>query len=393
MSLKLRLIVMNFLQFFVWGAWLLTIGAYWFQNRHWSGAGFGAIFSTMGIASLFMPALMGVVADKWINAERLYGILQILGAIALFCVPLAGDPQTLFWVMLINMCFYMPTIALAIAVSYNALKSEGLDVVRDYPPIRVWGTIGFIVPGLLLYFLIRQWHGISVVLYLASAIAVAGLINSMWLPSFGRPAAPRERRLPTAEAARALFKGQMLVFCAACFLLQMAAACYYSFYPIYLSRGLGVPEAWTGMVVNIGVGIEIVFMLAFGRITRWLGMRNFLLLGAALMALRMALLAAFPVPAVGIGTQAFHGMMVLLIHVAPVVMVNAVAGDSYRHSMQGLFAMLVLGGGRIVGNFIAGPIARRDYAAAYWWAASLCLVALALLWLFYEPPAVTETAA
>ncbi|HSN00966.1 MAG TPA: MFS transporter, partial [Rudaea sp.] len=144
MSLKLRLIVMNFLQFFVWGAWLLTIGAYWFQNRHWSGTGFGAIFSTMGIASLFMPALMGILADKWINAERLYGILQILGAIALFCVPLAGDPQTMFWVMLVNMCFYMPTIALAIAVSYNALKRDGLDVVRDYPPIRVWGTIGFI---------------------------------------------------------------------------------------------------------------------------------------------------------------------------------------------------------------------------------------------------------
>ena len=84
MSLKLRLIVMNFLQFFVWGAWLLTIGAYWFQNKQWSGTGFGAIFSTMGIASLFMPALMGVVADKWINAEKLYGLLHIGGAVMLF---------------------------------------------------------------------------------------------------------------------------------------------------------------------------------------------------------------------------------------------------------------------------------------------------------------------
>src|SRR3546814_1327176 len=70
---------MNFLQFFIWGAWLLTIGAYWFQNKQWSGTAFGAIFSTMGIASLFMPALMGVVADKWINAEKLYGVLHIGG--------------------------------------------------------------------------------------------------------------------------------------------------------------------------------------------------------------------------------------------------------------------------------------------------------------------------
>ena len=90
MSLKLRLIVMNFLQFFVWGAWLLTIGAYWFQTKQWSGTSFGAIFSTMGIASLFMPALMGMVADKWVNAEKLYGMLHIGGAVMLACVPMVG---------------------------------------------------------------------------------------------------------------------------------------------------------------------------------------------------------------------------------------------------------------------------------------------------------------
>ena len=144
MSLRFRLIAMNFLQFFIWGAWLITIGAYWFQNRHWSGTSFGAIFSTMGFASLFMPALMGALADRRINAEKLYGALHIGGAVMLFCVPMVNDPQTMFWVMFANMIFYMPTIALAITVAYNALKENGLDVVRDYPPIRVWGTIGFI---------------------------------------------------------------------------------------------------------------------------------------------------------------------------------------------------------------------------------------------------------
>src|SRR3546814_4399225 len=83
---------MNFLQFFVWGAWLLTIGAYWFQNKQWSGTNFGLVFSTMGFASLFMPALMGVVADKWINVEKLYGALHICGAVMLFCIPMVDDP-------------------------------------------------------------------------------------------------------------------------------------------------------------------------------------------------------------------------------------------------------------------------------------------------------------
>ena len=93
MNVKLRLVAMNFLQFFVWGAWLITIGAYWFQYRHWSGAQFGAIFSTMGIAALFMPSLMGVIADKWINAERLYGLLHIAADEKAAVCRLAATPS------------------------------------------------------------------------------------------------------------------------------------------------------------------------------------------------------------------------------------------------------------------------------------------------------------
>ena len=145
MGLKNRLIIMNFLQFFIWGSWLLTIGAYWFQTKQWSGTEFGAIFSTMGISSLFMPAIAGIIADRWLNAEKLYGFFHIMGAIVLFIVPMVENPSTMFWVMLINMIFYMPTIALSITVSYSSMNSAGLDIIKQYPPIRVWGTIGFIV--------------------------------------------------------------------------------------------------------------------------------------------------------------------------------------------------------------------------------------------------------
>src|SRR5512136_2307235 len=145
MRLKNRLIIMNFLQFFIWGSWLLTIGAYWFQNKNWSGTEFGAIFSTMGLASLFMPAIAGIIADRWINAERLYGTFHIMGAVMLSLLPAVKNPHTFFWVMLLTMMFYMPTVALAITVAYSSMKSKGMDIIRDYPPIRVWGTIGFIV--------------------------------------------------------------------------------------------------------------------------------------------------------------------------------------------------------------------------------------------------------
>lgn len=151
-ALKFRLIVMIFLQFFIWGSWLITIGAYWFQtlpqlypDQDWSGAAFGAMFSTMGWAALFMPSLLGIVADKWVNAEKLLGLCHLVGMGLLLTIPFVNNPTMMFWVMMLNMMVYMPTLSLAITVAYSALKKDGQDVVKAYPPIRVWGTIGFIV--------------------------------------------------------------------------------------------------------------------------------------------------------------------------------------------------------------------------------------------------------
>jgi NHS family xanthosine MFS transporter len=145
MQLKIRLITMNFLQFFVWGSWLITIANYWFGTMKWGSEDFGAVFLTLGISSLFMPAITGIIADKWINAERLYGILHLLSGAVVICFPLIKDPNTFFWFMLVAMCFYMPTISLAITVSYTSMKNRGMDVVKEYPPVRVFGTIGFIL--------------------------------------------------------------------------------------------------------------------------------------------------------------------------------------------------------------------------------------------------------
>ena len=144
MSIKFRLTIMSFLQFFVWGAWLITVGNYWFATKQWSGAEFGAIFSTLGISSIFMPAITGIIADKWVNAERLYGVLHILGGLALLYIPQVDNPTTFYYVIFAAMLCYMPTISLSNSVAYNILKSNDFDVVKVFPPIRVWGTIGFI---------------------------------------------------------------------------------------------------------------------------------------------------------------------------------------------------------------------------------------------------------
>ena len=144
MSIKFRLTAMQFLQFFVWGAWLISLGGYMGGTLHFEGGQIGAIFATMGIASLIMPGLTGIVADKWINAERLYGILHLVGAGALIYASTATTYNHMYWAMLLNMLVYMPTLSLANTVSYNALERYKMDLVKDFPPIRVWGTVGFI---------------------------------------------------------------------------------------------------------------------------------------------------------------------------------------------------------------------------------------------------------
>jgi len=136
MGTKFRLVILNFMQFFVWGAWLISIGGYLGGNLHFSGAQIGAVFSTLGIASLFMPTVMGIIADKWMNAERVLGLCHIIGAGLLFWSSTITDPNLFFWAMLLNSMFYMPTIALNNTVSYVVLEQKNYEIVKDFPPIE-----------------------------------------------------------------------------------------------------------------------------------------------------------------------------------------------------------------------------------------------------------------
>ncbi|MCX6265558.1 MAG: MFS transporter, partial [Bacteroidetes bacterium] len=147
MPIRFRLIVMNFLEFFVWGSWLISLGGYMIVQLQFTGGQVGAVYATMGIASLFMPALMGIVADRWLNAERVFGTLHIIGALLLLwasTITSVNQYPLFYLIMLFNSMAFMPTIALNNTVSY---------IVLDFPPIRVWGTIGFIAAMWLVDFL------------------------------------------------------------------------------------------------------------------------------------------------------------------------------------------------------------------------------------------------
>lgn len=145
MNLKLRLALMNFLEYAAWGAYLTSMGAY--LMRIGMGSQIGLFYAVQGIVSIFMPALMGVVADRWVPAQRLLGFCHFLAAVFMFLAAyfgITGNKDMIFPAYTLSVAFYMPTLALSNSVAYAGLSEAGMDTVKDFPPIRVFGTVGFI---------------------------------------------------------------------------------------------------------------------------------------------------------------------------------------------------------------------------------------------------------
>ncbi|HEY8011458.1 MAG TPA: nucleoside permease [Rudaea sp.] len=378
MSLKFRLIVMNFLQFFIWGAWLITIGVYWFQNKHWSGTQFGAIFSTMGIASLFMPSLAGIIADKWINAERLYGVFHLLGAAMLFIIPTIGDPGTLFWVMLLTMIFYMPTIALAITVAYNAMKDSGMDLVRDYPPIRVWGTIGFIAGTWTTSLL--GLEASSGQFYVASASAVVLGLYAFVLP----PCPPKLDRAHSKTLADslgltafALFRNSKLAIFFIFAMLLGAALQLTNAYGGTFLHDFDKIDAYkdlfavkhSGIIISISQFSETMFILAIPFFLKRFGIKMVMLMSMVAWTLRFGMFAyGDPASLFGLSMIVLscivYGMAFDFFNISGSLFVEGQCDPKIRASAQGLFMLMTNGIGAVLGSSISGVLIDRYFTAA-----------------------------
>ncbi len=367
-NIKLRLIVMNFLQFFIWGSWLITIGAYWFQTKHWSGTQFGAIFSTMGIASLFMPSIAGIIADKWVNAEKLYGIFQICGAIVLFTIPMINDPFTMFWVMLLNMVFYMPTISLSIAVAYSALKKEGKDVVTDYPPIRVWGTVGFIVALWVVSLL--HIETTSGQFYVAS---VASLVLGIY--AFTLPKCPPllhsgiKKSLIDALGLNSftLFKTRkMAIFFLFAMLLGAALQLTNAYGDTFLHDFATIPKykdliavKYPAIIMSISQVSETLFILAIPFFLKKFGIKKVMLISMFAWFIRFGLFA-YGNPGDGLWmiilSCIVYGMAFDFFNISGSLFVETQSDPSIRASAQGLFMMMTNGVGAVLGSSISGIV-------------------------------------
>ncbi|NHM00701.1 nucleoside permease [Flavobacterium difficile] len=368
MSIKFRLTIMNFLQFFVWGAWLITVANYWFGTKNWDGAQFGAIFSTMGIASIFMPTLCGIIADRWLNAEKLYGILHILGGITLFYVPQVTNPSDFFWVILVAMIFYMPTIALSNSVAYNALKSNNLDVVKDFPPIRVYGTVGFIAAMWITNLTGNKASENQ--FYIAAIAAVILGIYSFSLPKCEPKGKTIENKsfldLMGLTSFKLFADYKLALFFVFSMFLGAALQLTNAYGDVFLDDFKHVAEYKDSIVVKYSTIImsisqisETLFILAIPFFLKRFGIKQVMLFSMIAWVLRFALFA-YGNPGDGLWmiilSCVVYGMAFDFFNISGSLFVETSTDSKIRSSAQGLFMMMTNGFGAVLGSIVSGQI-------------------------------------
>jgi NHS family xanthosine MFS transporter len=359
---------MSFLQFFVWGAWLITVGNYWFGTKQWSGEQFGAIFSTLGISSIVMPAITGIVADKWINAEKLYGVLHILGGLALLFIPQVDNPTTFYYVIFGAMLCYMPTISLSNSVAYNILKNNNYDVVKVFPPIRVWGTVGFIVA---MWITNLTDNKASANMFYLSAIAAFVLgIYSFTLPKCPPQKTISEHASLTEQLGLNAFKlfgtYKMALFFIFSMFLGGALQLTNMYGDVYLSEFSKVPEYANSFVVKYSTIImsisqisETLFILAIPFFLKRFGIKQVMLISMLAWVLRFGLFA-FGNPVDGlwmiIMSCIVYGMAFDFFNISGSLFVETTTDSKIRSSAQGLFMMMSNGFGAFFGGLLSGMI-------------------------------------
>jgi NHS family xanthosine MFS transporter len=367
MSIKNRLIAMNFFQFFVWGAWLITIANFWFGTKQWDGTQFGLVFGTMGIASLFMPTLTGIIADRWVNAERLYGILHIAYALVLFYLPQVTTPDNFIYVMLVAMCCYMPTIALSNSISYTALKNNAdSDVVKDFPPIRVWGTIGFIAAMWLTN--LSGNKATAYQFYIAGIAAVLLGLYAFTLPQCKPQHTKNEKATFVESLGLEAFKlfgtYKMALFFIFSMFLGGALQLTNAYGDVFLDEFKNVPEyadsfvvKYSTIIMSISQVSETLFILAIPFFLKRFGIKQVMLISMLAWVLRFGLFA-YGNPTDGLWmiilSCIVYGMAFDFFNISGSLFVETSTNAKIRSSAQGLFMMMTNGFGAVLGSFTSG---------------------------------------
>ena len=330
-----------------------------------NGTEVGNIYGTMGLASLFSPALLGIVADRWINAERLLGLCHIVGAILLFCASKVTNHDTMYIVMLLNSIVFMPTIALNNTVSYIVLEQKGLNIVKDFPPIRVWGTVGFICAMWLVD--VSGWTISPLQLYISAASGLVLGIYAFTMPAC-KPAKTNDKTSLINSFgldAFVLFKQRkMLVFFIFAMLLGAALQITNTFGGTFLqdfkdhyADTFAVKHP--SVLLSVSQISETLFILTIPFFLRRFGIKLVMLMSIFAWVFRFGL---FGIGNPGSGlfllilSMIIYGMAFDFFNISGSLFVEKEADIKIRASAQGLFMLMTNGLGAYLGGLLSGRV-------------------------------------
>lgn len=370
MNLKLRLTTLSFFQFFVWGIWLISLGGYMFVsfgNESGIGLKIGNTYGTMGWASLFMPALMGILADKYVRAEIVLGICHILAGVGLLYASTVNSAGDMLFAILLVSCFYMPTIALSNSVTYSILSKNNFDVQKAFAPIRVWGTVGFIIAEWAVDLL--GWTLNNNQFYFA---AIAGIFTGLYCFTLPRVETVKNTEKKSLSSrlgldAFSLFeKSVMAKFFLFAMFLGAALQITNMFGKPFLDDFGKIPEYAESFAVqhgNILISLsqisETLFILAIPFFLKRFGIKQVMLMSMFAWVLRFGLFGlGDPGPGLWllILSMIVYGMAFDFFNISGSLFVDKEAKPAIRASAQGLFMLMTNGLGAIVGGVFAGKV-------------------------------------
>ena len=349
----LLLALMMFLEYFIWGSWYVTMGTYMGANLQSSGLQIGAAYSALAIATMISPFFVGMVADRYFAAQRIMGVLHLVGGVLLFLAARVTGNGIFYWIILLYSLLYMPTIALSNSVAFHQMKDPG----KQFPWIRVFGTVGWIVAGLLIGNL--GWEKTHSTFQLAAAVSLGlGII------SFVLPNTPPKGNAAEASASRALgtdafvlfrYKPYLIFFVAA-ILVCIPLSFYYGFANPFLNE-IGMHNAAGKMI--LGQVSEAIFILAIPFLFNNIGVKNMLLLGMTAWLLRYLCFGYGNLGASSWMLYAgiiLHGVCYDFFFVTGYMYTEKKAGEKIKNAAQGLFTFATYGVGMFIGTWFSGIV-------------------------------------
>ena len=349
MKTGVQLAFMMFVEYFIWCSWYVTMGTYMGENLHSSGVQIGAAYSALAIATMISPFFIGMVADRYFAAQKIMGVMHLLGAVLLFFASTIKGNSAFYWIILLYSLLYMPTIALSNSVAFSQMSDPG----KQFPWIRVFGTIGWIVAGLLVGNL--GWEKSASTFHLAAGASLVLGLASFFLPNTPPKGVATDASATLGTQAFVLFKNRpYLIFFIAAILVCIPLSFYYGFANPFLNE-LGMKNAAGKMIM--GQISEGLFIVAIPFLFNSIGVKKMLLLGMTAWILRYICFAYGNIETGSWMLYAgiiLHGVCYDFFFVTGYMYTEKKAGETIKNAAQGLFTFATYGLGMFIGTWFSG---------------------------------------